>query len=235
MNRTPFCYIVCALPQTHMFHPVEGDLVIAADGGYAHLNGLHPDLVVGDFDSLGYVPEGETVVRHPVRKDDTDTMLAARLGLERGFRAFILLGGVGGRLDHTLANIQTLSFLRANGAHAALLGENETITLLQDESLRFRAGLNGIVSVFSFGERVSGVYERGLAYALTDATLTNDNPLGVSNAFTGAEAEISVREGQLLVLYTGTPEDSDLFGTTDGELICEKNNTAVSLADLKKN
>lgn len=212
MQQTSVCYIVCALPQSHALAPNEGDLVIAADGGYAQLNGIRPDLVVGDFDSLGYVPDGEEIVRHPVEKDDTDTMLAARLGLARGYRRFVLLGGVGGRLDHTLANIQTLAFLRENGARAALLGEAETITFLQNESLHFRAGLDGTISVFCFGETALGVYERGLAYALTNATLFDTNPLGVSNAFTGAPAEVSVREGRLVVLYSGHPQDSDLFG-----------------------
>ncbi len=211
MQQPPICYIVCALPQNHKLSPAPGDLVIAADGGYAHLNGIHADLVVGDFDSLGFIPAGESVVRHPAEKDDTDTMLAARIGLSRGYRAFVLLGGVGGRLDHTLANIQTLAFLRENGARAALRGEGETITFLQNEALHFRAGMSGIVSVFSYGATAAGVYERGLAYALTDATLTDTNPLGVSNAFTGEAAEVSVREGRLIVLYAGLPEDSDLF------------------------
>jgi len=211
MIEKPVCYIVCALPQNQTFSPKPGDLVIAADGGYAHMGGVKPDLVVGDFDSLGYVPDEEQVVRHPAEKDDTDTMLAARIGIERGYSAFVLLGGVGGRLDHTLANIQTLAFLRENGARAGLIGEGETITMLQDESLRFRAGLSGIISVFSYGAVAYGVYERGLAYALTDATLTDTNPLGVSNAFTGEPAEVSVREGRLVVLFAGLPEDSDLF------------------------
>ena len=211
MSETPICYIICALPQNHALSPEKRDLVIAADGGYAQLGSIRPDLVVGDFDSLGYVPENETVVRHPAEKDDTDTMLAARIGLERGYRAFLLLGGVGGRLDHTLANIQTLAFLRENGAHAALLGESETITLIQNESLRFREGLSGTVSVFSYGPVARGVNETGLAYALDNATLTDDNPLGVSNEFTGQPAQISVGDGRLIVFYSGNPEDSDLF------------------------
>lgn len=211
MSKTSVCYIICALPQNHSFSPKPGDLVIAADGGYAHMGGIKPDLVVGDFDSLGYVPEGEKVVRHPAEKDDTDTMLAARIGIERGYRTFLLLGGVGGRLDHTLANIQTLAYLRESGARAALIGEGETITLIQNEALRFRAGLSGIISVFSYGAVAYGVYERGLAYALTDATLTDTNPLGVSNAFTGEPAEVRVRDGRLVVLFAGLPEDSDLF------------------------
>jgi thiamine pyrophosphokinase len=211
MTKNPVCYIVCALPQHHAFTPAPGDLVIAADGGYAHLGDIRADLVVGDFDSLGYVPTGENVVLHPAEKDDTDTMLAARIGLAHGYRAFLLLGGIGGRLDHTLANIQTIAFLRDNGARAALLGEGETITLIQDEALRFREGLAGKISIFSYGAVAAGVYERGLAYALTDATLTDTNPLGVSNAFTGEAAEVCVKQGRLVVVYAGTPEDCGLF------------------------
>jgi thiamine pyrophosphokinase len=211
MIRKPICHIVCALPQDYALRPAPGDLVVAADGGFARLNGVRADLVVGDFDSLGYVPEGENVIRHPAEKDDTDAMLAARLGLERGYRAFLLYGGAGGRLDHTLANIQTLAFLRENGARAALPGQGETITVLANETLRFREGLSGVVSVFSYGGAARGVFERGLKYPLADATLTDDRPLGVSNAFTGRAAEVSVRDGKLLVLYAGAPEDSDLF------------------------
>ena len=211
MNTSSICYIVCALPQGKPFSPKEGDLVIAADAGYRQLGNVKADYVVGDFDSLGYEPEGERILRHPAEKDDTDTLLAAKLGLSLGYRVFVLLGGVGGRLDHTLANIQTLAYLHGRGAKACLVGDMETITLLEGGTLRFRAGLSGVVSVFAYGERATGVYERGLAYPLTDATLTDDFPLGVSNAFTGVPAEIAVGQGRLLVLWGAALEDSDLF------------------------
>ena len=211
MIHLPVCYIVCALPQTYPLHPDRCDLVIAADGGYAQLGDVKADLVVGDFDSLGYVPTGEAIVRHPARKDDTDTMLAIREGLKRNYRRFLLLGGVGGRLDHTMANFQTLAYLLANGARGALVADGETITMIQNESLRFREGLSGTVSVFSYGAVARGVNESGLAYALDNATLTDDNPLGVSNEFTGQPAQISVGDGRLIVFYSGVPEDSDLF------------------------
>ena len=211
MNTRSICYIVCALPQEKPFSPAPGDLVVAADAGYRQLRGVQPDYVVGDFDSLGYEPEGERILRHPAQKDDTDTLLAAKLGLSLGYVRFVLLGGVGGRLDHTLANIQTLAYLHAQGAKACLVSDAETIALLEDDTLRFRAGLRGVVSVFAYGERATGVYERGLAYPLTDATLTDDFPLGVSNAFTGAPAEIAVGQGRLLVLWGAALGDSDLF------------------------
>ncbi|MCR5262595.1 MAG: thiamine diphosphokinase, partial [Clostridiales bacterium] len=74
----------------------DGDLVIAADAGYLYFNGkdIAPDLIVGDFDSLGEAPSGDNVVRHPVIKDDTDMMLAVKIGLERGYRIFMLYGGI---------------------------------------------------------------------------------------------------------------------------------------------
>ena len=211
MSKQSFCYIVCALPQGKPFAPNPGDLVIAADAGYRQLGGIKPDYVVGDFDSLGYEPEGERILRHPAEKDDTDTLLAVKLGLSLGYRAFILLGGVGGRLDHTLANIQTLAYLHACGAKACLIGDAETIAIIERRTLRFRAGLSGVVSVFAYGESAGGVSERGLCYPLNDETLTDDFPLGVSNAFTGACAEISVERGRLLVLWSAGVGDSDLF------------------------
>ena len=87
--------------------------LIAADGGYGQLKqwGMSPHLAVGDFDSLGRVPEDVEVVRHPVRKDDTDMMLAVQEGLARGCGRFLIYGGLGGRLDHTLANLHILAFL----------------------------------------------------------------------------------------------------------------------------
>ncbi len=211
MNKNSICYIVCALPQEKTVSPKPGDLVIAADAGYLQLDGIKPDYVVGDFDSLGYEPQGERILRHPAEKDDTDTLLAVKLGLSLGYSAFVLLGGVGGRLDHTLANIQTLAYLQARGAKACLVGEAETIAMLTCGTLRFRAGLSGAVSVFAYGDQATGVYERGLQYPLTNATLTDDFPLGVSNAFTGSPAEITVGQGRLLVLWGAALEDSDLF------------------------
>ena len=174
--------------------------------------------MVGDFDSLGYVPEGERIVRHPAEKDDTDTLLAVKLGLSLGYRVFELLGGVGGRLDHTLANIQTLAYLHARGARACLVSAEETIAIIERETLRFRAGLSGVVSVFAYDKIARGVYERGLQYPLTNATLTDDFPLGVSNAFTSAPAEISVERGRLLVLWNAGVEHSDFIQTSVSEL-----------------
>ena len=150
------CYIYGAMPCGSTEKLEEGDLLIAADGGYAYLQGQKPDLVVGDFDSLGYVPEGEQIIRHPVQKDDTDMLLAVREGLKRGYRKFVLYGGIGGRLDHTIANLQVLAFLQGQGCQAVLYGEKEEVHLLHNETLIFSAGRKGLLSVFSFEKEEPG-------------------------------------------------------------------------------
>ena len=205
------CYIFCALPTR--FAPVldESDLVIAADAGYRQLGGLRADLVVGDFDSLGYVPAGENVLVLPDRKDDTDTHYAVKLGLERGFRRFVLLGGVGGRLDHTLANIQTLAYLTGRGARGCLAGDEWSLAMVQNGSLSFLGEPRGTISVFAQGGTARGVTLEGLLYPLDQATVTTDFPIGVSNVFTGKPARVSVEEGRLLVVWEGSHRDTDLF------------------------
>lgn len=184
--------------------PGPGDLVIAADGGFAALEGLgrSPDLVVGDFDSLGHRPDHPHVVALPVEKDDTDMHSAIRLGWERGYRAFRLYGGTGGRIDHTLANIQSLAWLASQRGRGWLVGPDWTATVLSDGgALTLEAGRQGMVSVFCLGDRAEGVDIQGLKYGLSDGVLTADYPLGVSNSFLGGESRVSVRRGKLLVLW----------------------------------
>lgn len=205
------CYVFCALPVNSLPEIDPDDLVIAADAGYKQLGGIKPHLVVGDFDSLGYVPREESVVELPVRKDDTDALFAVKLGLSRGFRRFVLLGSVGGRLDHTLANMQALAYLTTRGARGVLVGENEKITMLQNGSLNFFGTPEGIVSVFAYGGTATGVTEENLAYPLDRATVTTDFPIGVSNEFTNQPACITVEEGCLLIVWNGSYGETDLF------------------------
>ena len=200
----PICFVVSAMPAPDLWLPRgEGDLLIAADAGYRTLaeRGIDPDLVVGDFDSLGRPPRHPHVVRHPVAKDDTDTLLAARIGLERGYRTFIFFGALGGLLDHTWANCQTLLWLARRGAAGYLLGGGQCVTALEAGRLRFSSENSGRVSVFSAGDLAEGVTIRGLAYGLEQSALSCDFPLGVSNAFTGQPAEISLSRGRLLVMW----------------------------------
>lgn len=200
----PVCYIVGAGEFFDGgFAPGPGDLVIAADGGYRTLlnRGVAMDLVVGDFDSMGLRPDHPNVVALPAEKDDTDMMAALRLGLDRGYRSFRLYGGTGGRVDHTLANLQSLVWLSRRGSRGYLVGGGWTAAAITDGALTFAAGHQGFVSVFCQGDRAEGVCLRGLKYPLTDATLTCDFPLGVSNEFTGEESSIAVGKGSLLVVW----------------------------------
>ena len=178
------------------------DYVIAADGGLEHTRklGITPHAVLGDFDSLGYTPEGANVF--PVEKDDTDAMLAVRRGLALGYRKFLLYGGMDGpRLDHTVANFQTLHYLAREGALGILVGKTWLATVIQNGSLRFPEGLTGTVSVFCCGSEAGGVDLEGLYYPLEKGSLTPAFPLGVSNHFTGKQALIRVEQGSLLVLW----------------------------------
>lgn len=183
----------------------EDDFLIAADGGYRYAmeQGLTPHLVLGDFDSLGSVPQHPHVVQVPVEKDDTDMMLAVKLALERSYRRMVLYGGLGGsRIDHTLANLQTLIYAARRGASAYLVGEGAVITALSNGSLKLPAGFSGYLSVFAMGPDAEGVSLRGLKYELENGSLSAGFPLGVSNEFTGGEAEISVTSGDLLITWS---------------------------------
>lgn len=180
----------------------NGDFVVCADAGYrkALENNIIPDLVVGDFDSLGEIPKLENVEVHPCVKDETDTFFALRRGLDRGYKNFVIFGALGGRLDHTFANLQLLQYLCEKGASGVLLSERERVTAVKNSSLTFPKGETGTVSVFSFTEKSFGVTERGFKYTLDNAELTSSFPLGVSNELTGEGAEIFVRDGVLLII-----------------------------------
>ena len=205
------CIIFCAGGFYGLSAPVEKeDHIIAADGGLTHVQalGLTPDTVLGDFDSLGYVPENALV--YPVEKDDTDAMLAVRHGLSLGFDRFLIYGGLDGdRLDHTVANLQTLQFLADHGATGYLIGKEQMVTVVKNGSICFDSGAQGHISLFCMGVDARGVTLQGLKYPLENGTLTAGFPLGVSNHFTGQPAKISVSDGSLLVIWqkaTGFPK-----------------------------
>lgn len=188
-----------------VYAPRPGDFLICADGGYrlAAEAGLSPDAFIGDFDSL---PEQEIrcpeSIRVPVEKDDTDTMLCTRYAIEKGFRDILILGGLGGRLDHTIANLQTLSFAQAHGARARILDSRNEAFLLPPGRHRIPEKPNTKLSLFAWGGEAEGVSLRGTYYPLENGTLTPALPLGVSNAFAAAEAEIGLESGMLLCVLS---------------------------------
>lgn len=216
-ERKGKCILVCAgdMGEEEILCGKE-DFLIAVDGGLEHLfrRGLVPDYILGDFDSLAeeFYPaladfrkkHPGSVMTLPVEKDDTDTIAAARLGLERGYRDFIIYGGLGGkRLDHTLANIQTLLFLKKQGADARLLGQGTEIFIICKEIVTFDDDYEGIFSLFALDPEVGDVTIRGMKYPLEKGTLSSSFPLGVSNRITrGKPASVSVGDGFCLVVLT---------------------------------
>lgn len=185
---------------------------IAADGGLDALLclGVMPDLVIGDMDSLAGVEQLERlekensvrVKRLPRKKDDTDMLAAVKEGLGAGCESFEMYGALGGRTDHTIANIQCLYFLLSKGAYGVLHGVGERMELLRNSRLEFTADFcktGTVFSAFALGNTAHGVTEKGFMYELCDADLTPDFPIGVSNEFIGERAQIEVRDGTVLI------------------------------------
>ncbi len=197
------CVIFCAGGFDRLAAPIgTEDVVIAADGGLAHTDrlGIRPNIVLGDFDSLGYFPENAQVF--PVEKDDTDCMLAIRQGLRLGCREFWIYGGLDGpRLEHTVANFQALHYLCDHGARGYLIGNSQIACGIQREKMEFPAAFSGYFSAFCLGKDAGGVTIRGMKYETENVMLTANFPLGVSNQFLGKAAEISVESGTLLLIW----------------------------------
>ena len=200
----------CDGDASRAYVPGEGDHVLCADGGWelARGMGVTPDLVIGDFDS-SEEPSGGPVVRVPVEKDDTDTMLCLKRGLAMGYDNYLIVGGFGGRVDHTLANLQTLRYAADRGARAVLCDGLRWATVVQGGAVRVSADVLGggplKLSVFALDRECRGVTIRGAKWPIEDGAMTNGFPLGVSNEITGDFAEVGVREGALLVTVCREP------------------------------
>lgn len=184
------------------------DICIAVDGGYLYckLLGITPDYVVGDFDSLGeqeteelLQSESHKVKRLPVEKDDTDTLAALKLGLQLGCQEFRIYGGMGGRLEHTIANIQCLLFLKKQGALGYLMDGTGMILVAKEETVSFQESLNGYLSLFSMGEEAVVTIEH-MKYLLKEERVYNHFPIGISNEFIGEKASVTVHQGAVMIL-----------------------------------
>ncbi len=212
---TPVCYIFGAGEFTPCeIDLTENDFVIAADGGYDYLVqlGLRADVALGDFDSVTSAELWEDGVCEkrisPPEKDDTDMMLAIRLGLSKGYTSLAIYGGLGGRLDHTIANLQALSYIANEGARGILYHRDYALTAIHNSSFTIPKEVSGYVSVFSLSDRSENVTIRGLKYEIEGKMLTNRFPLGVSNEAVGKKGIISVERGTLLILWNNSPQIS---------------------------
>lgn len=197
---------ICQKDIEQLKKAATGDYIIAADGGYLALikAGINPNIIIGDFDSYDEtaepLPDSIPVIRLNPEKDYTDIHTSINHGLKQGFKTFCIYGAAGGRIDHTIANIQLLASLAANGYHARMFGTENIFDVIHNSRISFPADITGYISVFSITNASYGVYEAGLKYPLSNATLTNTYPLGVSNEFTGSESFISVSDGTLLII-----------------------------------
>jgi thiamine pyrophosphokinase len=204
MKSRGVCIIIgAAEPLPPKMRLQKDDYLIAVDGGYAitQQRNLKADAVVGDFDSLGRIPQHPNVITAPAEKDDTDMMMAIKLGLEKGYRVFHIYGGAGGRFDHTIANMQLLVYLSKRGARGFLYTAHHVITAITDSVMQFDAGYRGYVSVLAADSEVTGVTLKGLKYPLHNATVTNEFPIGVSNEFLGIESSITVEKGTVFIIF----------------------------------
>lgn len=184
--------------------------VIAVDAGLKHLEsiGRMPDMALGDFDSLGYVPEGMRVARFSANKSKSDMDLALERARNMRYDEIFVYGALGGRLDHTLANLHLFAKYSEKGAIVNAIGVNEAATYVTGpDTYEMPAQESGTISVFSMSDEAKGVFERGLAYELDDATLTNRTSLGLSNEFIGEPVLIGVESGTIVVIV---PFDEDL-------------------------
>ncbi|MBQ6264397.1 MAG: thiamine diphosphokinase [Clostridia bacterium] len=217
MNRNK-CSIFAAGTYYSYEKPVDNSLIIGADGGSDYLisHGFLPDFVIGDFDS-GTCPENIPSFRLNPVKDETDTFEAVKLGINKGCDEFHIFGASGGRTAHTMANIQTLAMLAEKGMTGFIYGNNEVFTVIHNGFIKFNEKSKGYISVFSLEKKCRGVCEKGLRYSLENFNLSNIYPIGVSNEFIGEQAEISVANGGLLIIYTFDAEIYTVKNKYSGE------------------
>ena len=197
------CYIVGAGDFYGLITKCEGDIIIAADGGYDSLlsHGYAPDVLIGDFDSIrSDIPDGIRAVRHPKEKDETDMFLAYSEGARLGYSEFVMLGATGGRLDHTYANLSLLLYAKEKGHNVTAMDDRSMIFCIRNEAITLAGNPGATFSVFAIGGEARGVCVKGARYEAEGVTLSPSFPLGVSNEFVDTDARISVEDGALLII-----------------------------------
>ena len=177
-----------------------GDFIIAADSGYKHALalGLRPQVLLGDFDSLDHLPQDIPIERHPAQKDCTDTQLALDWARKRGHKHFLLLGAIGTRMDHSLANINLLAQMLDAGETGQMVDEHNEI-FITDSELTIYGKKGDILSLIPL-TTCTGVTTENLYYPLQGATLEAHSGLGVSNVFTASCVRVRLSSGKLLVM-----------------------------------
>lgn len=202
------CYIITSYiigDLSSLLDNKSEDYIICADGGYtiAALKGIVPDLVIGDFDSIKTsIPAAIKTIRLPVEKDDTDTLSCVKYAINQGFKEIVILGGTGGRLDHTMANLQCLYYGTSKGAAIELRDEKNIVSVHLPSKFRVKKNQDFKLSLFAFSRICEGVTLNGLKYPLANYTLEQSFPLGISNEFISDFADISFETGVLLLILS---------------------------------
>ena len=189
----------CNIDLARSLIPPHADLIIAADSGYdtAEKLGIKPDIAMGDFDSMkGRLPEGLETLRVACEKDVTDTMLACEYAKDNGCREITIIGGTGGRIDHSLSNVFYLEELKREGICAMLTDGANTVRVIEDECVKIPAS-GGYFSIFAVSKCT--VTESGCKYPLNNATLVRERPYALSNEVTADEATLTVEGTAILV------------------------------------
>ena len=202
------CVIIAPLydgEEKEWLRAAPGDLTLCADGGYdaAVRHGIRPDMVIGDFDSmpLSHVQDCRTMLL-PVRKDDTDMAVCLREARERGYRTFRIAGCLGGRLDHTIANLQCLYDCALRGEEAWMADRWNRVTILLPGAYTLDALPGRKLSLFAYTPEVTGVTLQGASWPLSGATLTSRVPLGVSNEATDPHPFLSFDTGAIILCWS---------------------------------
>ena len=182
------------------------DFFVFCDSGLKHMDrlGVRPSLIVGDFDSHENPHlEAETIVL-PREKDDTDTVYGVKEALKRGFDTFLLIGVVGGRLDHTLGNVSILLYLDAIGKKGIIVDDYSEMEIVSSSPVSV-SDRYAYFSLLNVSGRAKGVTIQNAKYPLDNAEITCEYQYGISNeVLPGRTALVSVRDGRLLLIRVFT-------------------------------
>lgn len=183
-------------------HLRQDDFYICCDSGLKHREGLGivPHLIVGDFDSHQDPHLDIETITLPCEKDDTDTVFAVKEALKRGFEDFLLVGVIGGRLDHTLGNVSILLMLQAQGKTVLAVDDYSELEVVADRPAEIGERY-AFFSLLNISGTAQGVCIQSAKYPLEDAEITCEYQYGVSNEpLPGKTARVWVREGRLLLV-----------------------------------
>ena len=180
----------------------EGDFYICCDSGLKHREklGINPNLIVGDFDSYKNPHMDVETIILPCEKDDTDTVFAVKEALSRGFQDFLLVGVIGGRLDHTLGNVSLLLMLDAQGKEAMALDDFSEMQIVSDQPAQIE-NRYAYFSLLNISGTAQGITIKNAKYPLAGAEISCEYQYGISNeVLPGKYAVVTVKQGRLLLI-----------------------------------